>query len=387
MLSTRRRTRARRFPEDLLPLLVSPEWVEERKLRWGVTSPIYQSKVLGEFPDISDDSLILPKWIEAAQKRTLDRTRRPIIAADIVRFGEDETVIMRREGGWIRVYRAHHKADTMVTAGHIAKATRDIDDKAGKNDWVRAVVDVPGVGGGVVNRLAELELPVVPYNGGEAPIDKERFVNARAEDYWTLRDRFEQGEIDTDPHDDKLAAQLGSIKWGIDSRGRIKIESKDDMRKRGLPSPDRADCAAIAFAGRANAAPINVVAGVACLLTIVSLREAGAGPDALVTGQTLAILYDRINLLSQSLMPAVNDLLLGYLLYKSRLVPRVLPVLAFIGAPLLLVSDAAVLFGVVERVSALPAIATLPVALFEFSLGVYLTVKGFRPSPITADMV
>jgi hypothetical protein len=131
----------------------------------------------------------------------------------------------------------------------------------------------------------------------------------------------------------------------------------------------------------------GILAGVACLLTIVSLREAGAGPDALVTGQTLAILYDRINLLSQSLMPAVNDLLLGYLLYKSRLVPRVLPVLAFIGAPLLLVSDAAVLFGVVERVSTLPAIAVLPVALFEFSLGVYLTVKGFKPSAITAGMV
>jgi hypothetical protein len=131
----------------------------------------------------------------------------------------------------------------------------------------------------------------------------------------------------------------------------------------------------------------GILAGVACLLTIVSLREAGVGNGALVTGQTLAILYDRINLLSQSLMPAVNDLLLGYLLYKSRLVPRVLPVLAFIGAPLLLVSDAAVLFGVVERVSALPAIAVLLVALFEFSLGVYLTVKGFRPSPITADMV
>jgi len=131
----------------------------------------------------------------------------------------------------------------------------------------------------------------------------------------------------------------------------------------------------------------GILAGVACLLTIVSLREAGVGNGALVTGQTLAILYDRINLLSQSLMPAVNDLLLGYLLYKSRLVPRVLPVLAFIGAPLLLVSDAAVLFGVVERVSALPAIAVLPVALFEFSLGVYLTVKGFRPSPITAGMV
>jgi hypothetical protein len=80
-------------------------------------------------PDISDDSLILPKWIEAVQKRTLERTRRPIIAADIARFGEDETVIMRREGGWIRTYRAHHKDDTMTTAGHIAKAMRDIDER------------------------------------------------------------------------------------------------------------------------------------------------------------------------------------------------------------------------------------------------------------------
>ena len=67
--------------------------------------------------------------IEAAQKRALERTRRPILAADIAHFGEDETVIMRRKGGWIRVYRAHHKADTMTTVGHIAKAMRDIDAK------------------------------------------------------------------------------------------------------------------------------------------------------------------------------------------------------------------------------------------------------------------
>jgi len=147
------------------------------------------------------------------------------------------------------------------------------------------------------------------------------------------------------------------------------------------------EAAALGLVGSRVLEAAGILAGVACLLTIVSLRQAGAGPDALVTGQTLAVLYDRINLLSQSLMPIVNDLLLGYLLYKSRLVPRVLPWLAFIGAALLLGSDAAVLFGVVERVSVLPAIAVLPVALFEFSLGVYLTVKGFKPSPITADMV
>jgi Domain of unknown function (DUF4386) len=147
------------------------------------------------------------------------------------------------------------------------------------------------------------------------------------------------------------------------------------------------EAAALGLVGSRVLEAAGILAGVACFLTIVSLREAGAGPDALVTGQTLAILYDRINLLSQSLMPIVNDLLLGYLLYTSRLVPRLLPWLAFIGAALLLVSDAAVLFGVVERVSALPAIAVLPVALFEFSLGVYLTVKGFKPSPMTAGMV
>jgi hypothetical protein len=96
---------------------------------------------------------------------------------------------------------------------------------------------VVGVGAGVYDRLVELGLPVVAYNGGEAPYDKERFVNARAEDYWNLRELFENGEIDIDELDDVLAAQLGSLKWTLGSRGRIKIESKDDMRKRGTPSP------------------------------------------------------------------------------------------------------------------------------------------------------
>jgi len=106
--------------------------------------------------------------------------------------------------------------------------------RLGRTTGYGAIIDVPGVGGGVVDRLAELELPVVPYNGGEAPIDKERFVNARAEAFWTLRERFEQSEIDIDPDDDKLATQLGSIKWSkrlaapssscIDSRRRIKID-------------------------------------------------------------------------------------------------------------------------------------------------------------------
>ena len=142
---------------------------------------------------------------------------------------------------------------------------------------------------------------------------------------------------------------------------------------------------ALGFVGSRVLEAAGILAGVASLLSIVSLRQAGAGTGALVTGQTLAILYDRIFLLSQSLMPVVNDLLLGFLLYQSRLVPRVLPLLALIGAPLLVASDIAVLFSLWGRTSTPAALAALPVALFEFSLGVYLVVKGFKPSPILSS--
>jgi hypothetical protein len=148
----------------------------------------------------------LPRWIEAAQKRTLERTRRPIIAADIARFGEDETVIMRREGGWIRTYRAHHKDDTMTTAGHIAKAMRDIDDEAGKNDWVRAIIDVPGVGGGVVDRLVELDFRLSLTTAARRPSTESGSSTLERRTTGRLRERFEQGQVDIDPDDDKLAS-------------------------------------------------------------------------------------------------------------------------------------------------------------------------------------
>src|SRR5439155_25753801 len=102
----------------------------------------------------------------------------------------------------------------------------------------------------------------------------------------------------------------------------------------------------------------------------------------LVTGQTLAVLYERIFLLSQSLMPALNDLLLGYLLYRSGLVPRVLPLLGLVGVPLLLTGDVGTLLSFWAPVSSVSALLALPVAVFELSLGVYLTVTGFKPAPI-----
>jgi hypothetical protein len=125
-----------------------------------------------------------------------------------------------------------------------------------------------------------------------------------------------------------------------------------------------------------------IVVGVATLLTVVTLRRTGAGADALATAHALVALYDRIFLLSQSFLPAVNAVLLGSLLYRSRLVPRVLPLVGFVGAPLLVGSDVGILFNLWGPMSTVAALAALPIALWEFSLGVWLVVKGFNPSPI-----
>ncbi|NTW44349.1 MAG: DUF4386 domain-containing protein, partial [Anaerolineaceae bacterium] len=124
----------------------------------------------------------------------------------------------------------------------------------------------------------------------------------------------------------------------------------------------------------------TIFAGVAFLLSIVTLRQAGAGADALVTGHALVTLYDRIFLVGQGLIPAVNDLLLGYLLYKSRLVPRTLSIIGLVGVPILVIGFISVLLGLIGRLDSLAVLTAVPVALFEFSLGLWLIIKGFNPS-------
>ena len=132
-----------------------------------------------------------------------------------------------------------------------------------------------------------------------------------------------------------------------------------------------------------------IIVGVVSMLTITTLRDVATTPDAdqasLVTaGHALVATYDWTFLLSQSLMPVFNALCLGYVMYRSGLVPRILPTLGLVGAPLLLASDIAIFFGVIDRVSPFAAVAFIPIAVWEFSLGVYLTVKGFRPAAVAA---
>jgi hypothetical protein len=135
-----------------------------------------------------------------------------------------------------------------------------------------------------------------------------------------------------------------------------------------------------------------ILIGVVSLLAVVTLRQdlAGApGTDmaSLVTaGRALVAVRDWTFLLGPSLMPGFNALLLGWLLYRSGLVPRLIPALGLIGAPLLIASATAALFRGNDPITVLAAIATVPIFLWELSLGIWLVVKGFKPSPITTGM-
>jgi hypothetical protein len=119
-----------------------------------------------------------------------------------------------------------------------------------------------------------------------------------------------------------------------------------------------------------------IFAGVASLLTVLNLRSIGA--EAQVVSRGLVMLYDRLFLISQSFIPAVNALLLGTLLYQTRLVSRILPIIGIIGAFTLVAGDVAVLYGVYDQRAPIAGLSAVPIALWEFSLGIYLVAKGFK---------
>jgi hypothetical protein len=238
-------------PDNLLDDLVAPHWVNRREIDWGKASPLYQSKVLAEFPEITEETLIHPKYIRAAQQHDLTSES----LKDAGRFGLDvarsivgnETACYRNRAGHVRLQFAMHTNDTMRTVGRVVRILNATYGKAPVN------VDTIGVGGGVHDRLKEQGFPAVAFIANEAPSTptaRKRFVNKRAEQYWNLRVMFERGQLDLPPQgeDDKLIAQLTSIRYFIRSDGRIIVESKDDMAERGLPSPDRADAFMMACA-------------------------------------------------------------------------------------------------------------------------------------------
>lgn len=134
-----------------------------------------------------------------------------------------------------------------------------------------------------------------------------------------------------------------------------------------------------------------IFVGVFSILAVYTLRQdvagtAGAGADALVTtGHALVAMHDWAFLIGPGVMAGLNALLIGSVMYRSRLVPRWIPTLGLIGAPLLLASTTATLFGAWEQVSGPALLLVLPIAIWEFSFGVYMTVWGFKRSDVTDE--
>jgi len=229
---------------QIIPGAPSREWVAERLEDYGGReSPLYRARVLGRWPDAGDDVLIPLALVESAQARWQEAQGRPQAAGcDVARFGADETVVATIDGaGNVAPLIIRRGQDLMATAGHL----RFINAR-------RTMVDDTGLGGGVTDRLREQSFHVEPVNFGEAAEEPERFTNRRAELWWTLREALKAGRLGL-PDDRRLAADLTNVKYGFDSKGRIKLEAKDDLRKRLGRSPDRGDALALAAAAFAPA--------------------------------------------------------------------------------------------------------------------------------------
>lgn len=223
------------------PYLVTREWLEERLKDWGEDDPNWESRVLAEFPSEDQHTLIPLRLVEAARNREMDEADEPnILAVDVARYGRDSTVIAHRLGCRVRILKVASKQSTTETTGQVIHFLRE-------TGATTVVVDDDGVGGGVTDNLVEQGIHVQPFINGSKAENTERFANLRSETYWGLRERLQQGDIVL-PADERLAGELSRMRYGFTSRGQVKAESKDEMRQRGLKSPDVADAVMMAFA-------------------------------------------------------------------------------------------------------------------------------------------
>lgn len=224
------------------PYLITPAWAKDKITRWGIESPDFQSRVLGNFPSAEANTIIPVNLIEAAMTEErrmklidgghLDQPHR--IGADIARYGDDESTIYCGRGGILESEDVAKRQDTMVTAEKIARLP--LGNYVG--------VDADGVGGGVVDRLAQKRIDnVYEIHNGAKPIQDGTgvtFVNLKSQMWYYAKQQFELGNIYIPPTMDVLASQLASVRFKATSRGWA-VEGKDETKKRLHRSPDRAE--------------------------------------------------------------------------------------------------------------------------------------------------
>lgn len=236
---------------DRFPFLVNMKWILEREAEWGTSSPMYIARVLGEFPTESDETLIPLLWIENAVKRYMERSGKDLlitdhvyVGVDVARYGADKSVCASYQPNKVLPLKKLQGKDTVAVQHMVNQEVMQAGAKL-----IQITVDDTGVGGGVTDHLRHQMMPVVGVNFNQKPQNRRFFRNARCELMWNLREVFKAGDIALPP-DTEAMNQLASIKYKMDQRTNyIEIESKEEMRERGLKSPDCAWAIALAVWG------------------------------------------------------------------------------------------------------------------------------------------
>jgi len=224
---------------NVRPYLTTRRWVKEKYYEWGPGHPLWESRVLGEFPSQSEDALLSLAWLEQAKNREFTGGSELKAGVDVAGPGEAETSLTIRRGPQILLHKQWSKPDPR---GEVVAALLPY------KEVLKAVnVDCIGIGWGMYTHLADLKFPTNPVNVCESSRDSEKFCDLKAEYYWGLRMRLMAGDLGG-LVDEITIGQLASIRYGHNSRGQVEIESKEKAAKRGVKSPDRAESIMLAFA-------------------------------------------------------------------------------------------------------------------------------------------
>lgn len=244
-----------RAGREVIPGLITTQFVEHARRKWGEGSALWRSRVLGEFPATTDEGLVPLEWVEAAERRweKLNQAnghgwRGPfMLGVDVARYGPDFTVAARACAQGVQALTRMPKMDTQATSGWVVRHVED-----GGADVGAARVDADGVGAGVFDSVRETlgSSRVVEMRGGMSALEHKKYTNRRAEWFWQLRERLDPARADALalPPNEELRTQLTTMRWKVSAKGQIQIESKEDMRARGMDSPDEADAVAYATA-------------------------------------------------------------------------------------------------------------------------------------------
>lgn len=235
------------------PNLTSRRFVRDSVLKYGLNSAFVQSRVLGQFPDQAEDALIGISKLEASRETKGEPSGKFRAGIDVAGPGEDETVLCVRQGGNIVLLESWSNADPR---GAVMAALEPF-----RANLERINVDSIGIGYNFARHIEDTyKGKVTDVNVGAGAMDAKKFANLKAELYWGLREHFDAGEVGG-LTDELAISQLAGIRYEHTSRGLIAIESKDDARKRGVTSPDRAEAIMLAFAETKAEIPIAVPVG------------------------------------------------------------------------------------------------------------------------------